>query len=80
MNIEMIREFLGWCTVINYGLIIVALIKMALLRDWKKKVNAKLFGLDEASVQRAQMQFFVNYQLAIVVFNLTPYIALTIMA
>ena len=39
-----------------------------------------MFGLDEASVQRASVHFFVNYQVAIVVFNLGPYIALRIMA
>ena len=40
----------------------------------------KLLGLDEESVRRLQSQFFVNYKVAIIIFNLTPYIALSIMA
>ena len=39
MNIETIREFLGWCTVINYGLMILGLTKVVLLRDWRTKLE-----------------------------------------
>ena len=80
MNIETIREFLGWCTVINFGLITFGLVKLLLIRDWASGVHTKMFGLDEASVRGAYFQYFVNYKIAILVFNLGPYIALTIMS
>jgi len=79
MNIETIREFLGWCTIINYGLMILAFLKVYALRNTLAQFRQELFGLDEESVRRLQGQFFVNYQLVIIVFNLTPYIALIIM-
>jgi len=79
MNIETIREFLGWCTIINYGLMILAFLKVYALRNTLAQFRQELFGLDEESVRRLQAQFFVNYQLVIIVFNLTPYIALSIM-
>jgi hypothetical protein len=79
MNIETIREFLGWCTIINYGLMILAFLKVYVLRNTLAQFRQELFGLDEESVRRLQGQFFVNYQLVIIVFNLTPYIALSIM-
>jgi hypothetical protein len=79
MNIETIREFLGWCTIINYGLMILAFLKVYALRNTLAQFRQELFGLDEESVRRLQGQFFVNYQLVIIVFNLTPYIALSIM-
>ena len=79
MNIEMIREFLGWCTIINYGLMILAFLKVYVLRNTLAQFRQELFGLDEESVRRLQGQFFVNYQLVIIVFTLTPYIALSIM-
>ncbi len=80
MNIETIREFLGWCTVINFGLITLGLVKLLLIRDWASGVHTKMFGLDEASVRGAYFQYFVNYKIAILVFNLGPYIALRIMS
>jgi hypothetical protein len=80
MNIETIREFLGWCTVINFGLMTLGLVKVLLIRDWASGVHAKMFGLDEASVRLAYFQFFANYKIAVVVFNLGPYIALRIMS
>lgn len=79
MNIETIREFLGWCTIINYGLMILAFLKVYALRNTLAQFRQELFGLDEESVRQLQGQFFVNYQLVIIVFNLTPYIALSIM-
>jgi hypothetical protein len=79
MNIETIREFLGWCTIINYGLMILAFLKVYVLRNTLAQFRQELFGLDEESVRRLQGQFFVNYQLVIIVFTLTPYIALSIM-
>ena len=79
MNIETIREFLGWCTIINYGLMILAFLKVYALRNTLAQFRQELFGLDEESVRRLQGQLFVNYQLVIIVFNLTPYIALIIM-
>ena len=80
MNIETIREFLGWCTVINFGLMALVLIKLLLIRDWASRVHAKMFGLDDASVREDYFQFVVYYKIAILVFNLVPYIALTIMS
>ncbi len=80
MNIETIREFLGWCTVINFGLLAFGVVKLLLIRDWASGVHAKMFGLDDASVRETYFQFIVYYKIAILVFNLAPYIALTIMS
>ena len=79
MNIETIREFLGWCTIINYGLMILAFLKVYALRNSLAQFRQELFVLDEESVRQLQGQFFVNYQLVIIVFTLPPYIALSIM-
>ena len=80
MNIETIREFLGWCTVINFGLMALVVVKLLLVRDWASRVHAKMFGFDEGSVREAYFQFVAYYKIAIIVFNLVPYIALTIMS
>lgn len=79
MNIETLREFFGRCTVINCGLLMFSFVKVMLVRDWASKTHAKMFGIDEASVRTAYLQFFAIYKIAIIVFNLVPYIALSLM-
>ena len=79
-SIETLTTFFGWCTVLNFGLMAFGLIKLVLIQDWASGVHAKMFGLDKAPVRVAYFQYFVNYKIAIVVFNLAPYIALKIMS
>ena len=79
-SIETLTTFFGWCTVINCGLMALGVVKVLLIRDWASGVHAKMFGLDEAPVRTAYFQYFVNYKVAILAFNLGPYIALTIMS
>ncbi len=79
-SIETLATFLGWCTVINFGLMAFGLVKLLLIRDWAIGVHAKMFGLDEAPVRASYFQYFVNYKIAILVFNLGPYVALKIMS
>ena len=79
MSIETIREFLGWCTVINLGFFIFATVKILAIRDWASKIHAKMFRIDEESVRVIYLQFLAIYKVAFVVLNLVPYLALRIM-
>ena len=80
MNIETLTTFLGWCTVINLVIFLVAAIKIMVMRDWASKIHAKMFRIDEESVRRMYFQFLAMYKIAFVVLNLVPYVALRIMA
>ena len=79
MAIETVCEFIGWCTVINFGLMAFGIVKVMVVRNWASKVHGKMFDIEEAWVRQAYFQFFAYYKIAIVVFNLVPYIALRIM-
>ena len=50
-----------------------------MIRDWASKVHAKMFNVDEASARNAYFLYFAYYKIAIIVFNLVPYVALRIM-
>ena len=76
MTIESVREFLGWCTVINFGLMMFSFLLLQSMRDKVSQFHAKLTGLDQTFVQQSYFQFFAHYKIAIIVFNLVPYIAL----
>ena len=78
-TIEAAREFLGWCSVINIGLLIFSGIFVVLFRGPISLIHAKMFNLDESNISRAYFQYLAQYKIAIIVFNIVPYFALRIM-
>ena len=77
-TIESMREFLGWCSVINIGILTLCTIFVLVLRDPISRVNAKLFDLDVRSMHLEYYRFLSKYKIAIFLLNITPYIALRI--
>ena len=78
-SIDIVREFIGWCTVINIGILLIATIFLVLTRAPILKMHAKLFELSQADLSLSYFQFLGQYKLAIYVLNLVPYISLRIM-
>jgi len=78
-SIDIVREYIGWCTVINIGILLIATIFLVLTRAPILKMHAKLFELSQADLSLSYFQFLGQYKLAIYVLNLAPYIALRIM-
>ena len=78
-SIETIREFLGWCSVINIGMLFLSTIMLTVMRSWIIKIHANLTGVSEAELPRLYLEFLGNYKMLIIVLNFVPYIALRIM-
>jgi len=78
-KIELIREFLGWCSVINIGLGLFSVIFMIFLRDPISRIHSKMFNLDEADLSRGYFQFLAQYKIITIIFNIVPYLVLKIM-
>ena len=79
-SLETLTTFLGWCTVINIGMLTFAAIALGFMRVPVTKIHAKMFDLNEADLSRAYFQYLAQYKIAVIVLNLVPYIALKIMA
>ena len=78
-TIEVMREFFGWCSVINIGLLVLSSILIIAVRGIVSRMHAKMFDLDESDVRRAYFQYLSQYKIAIIVFNIVPYFALKVM-
>jgi hypothetical protein len=78
-TIEVIREFLGWCSVINIGLLVLSSILIIAIRHPVSRIHAEMFDLDERGVRHAYFQYLGKYKVAIIVFNIVPYFALKVM-
>ncbi|MFH1504989.1 MAG: DUF6868 family protein [Candidatus Omnitrophota bacterium] len=80
MTIEIIREFFGWCAIINIGLLMLSSILIIAIRGIASRVHGKMFNLDEKYLAQAYFQYLGQYKIAIIVFNIVPYFALKAMS
>ena len=78
MTIETLRAFLGWCSVINIGLLMFSSIFVVALRGTASRIHGKMFNLDEKYLSQAYFQYLAQYKIAIIVLNIVPYFALRI--
>ncbi len=79
-SLETLRTFLGWCSVINIGVLIITSLALLVMRGTVAKIHSRLFGLSEEDLARAYFQYLAQFKIAVIVFNLVPYIALRVMA
>jgi len=78
-NLSTITAFLGWCTLLNIGLLTFSTIMISLLNTPIKSIHAKITGVSIEKLDELYFAFLGNYKLAIFVFNLVPYCALKLM-
>jgi hypothetical protein len=65
MNIELTREFLLWCTIINFGILMVWWLFFVVARDWMHRFHGKCTGM-------------AVFKIGIILFNLVPLVVLYI--
>ncbi|MGA1109539.1 MAG: DUF6868 family protein [Pseudomonadales bacterium] len=80
ITLELLTIFLGWTALINIAVLLFSTVMVLAIRERISKIHARLFGLDQADVGRAYFQYLAQYKIAILVFNIAPYLALRIMA
>ena len=79
ITFDTLTTFLGWCSVINISVFVFAVIILMTLRESISKIHSKLFGLNPVNLPLTYFQYLGNYKIAIIMFNVVPYIALKIM-
>jgi hypothetical protein len=78
MAVEIVRDVLVWCAVINYSLLLLWFLIYSLAHDWLYTLHGTWFTLSGekfAAIHYAGMAFF---KLGIFLFNLAPYVGLRI--
>ncbi len=79
-SLASLTTFFGWTTVINFVLLGVSSIMVIAMRGSISRMHGRMFGLETVDLSRAYFQYIAQYKIAIIVFSLTPYIALKLMA
>jgi len=78
MGIEMVRRFLLWCAVINYGVLLWWNLLFLLPHEWMYRLWGRWFRLSAEQFDAINAAGIVLYKIGIVLFNLVPYVALVI--
>ena len=79
-SLEAVTAFFGWTTVVNFAFLFVSSMILITARGSISRMHGKMFGLESADLSRAYFQYIAQYKIAIIVFSLTPYVALKFMA
>ena len=78
MELSLIKAIFGWMLVVNVGIYTLAAVFLIFARDWVSRFEARLTGVPAEDWPRIFVDYLSMYKIAILVFNLAPYVALVI--
>lgn len=78
MSIEVTRNFLLWCTVINYGVLLVWFLLFAFAHDWIQRIHGRWFRLSSDQFDALRYAGMAIFKVGIILFNLVPFVVLLI--
>jgi len=78
MALEMIRDALAWCIVINWVFLLWWFLFITLAHDWMYGFHSKWFKISTESFDAVHYAGMALFKIGIILFNLVPYLALRI--
>lgn len=78
MDIDTVRAFFMWCTIINGALLMLSFVICICAGNWAYRMHSKWFPISREAFNVAMYSFFGLYKMFILGFNLIPYVALLI--
>ena len=78
MTIELVRHALGWCGIINFGLLLSWFLVFMLAHDWIYRFHGKWFRLSVETFDAIHYAGMAFFKLGIFLLNIVPYIALLV--
>ena len=76
---ERLTTFFGWMSVVNIGLFFLTFFVLTALKEVVLPIHSSIFAMNTGDLHRIYFQHVAQYKIAVVVFNIAPYIALKIM-
>ena len=78
MELEAIRAFFAWCSVINIALLLWWAIFLLFAHDWTYRMHSKWFKISAEKFDAIHYAAMAAFKLGVLIFNLVPYFALRI--
>ena len=78
MDIDSIRTFFMWCTILNFALLLFSSLVCICAGNWIYQIHSRLFPISREAFNVLIESFIGLYKILVIVFNVIPYIALLI--
>ena len=78
MTLEIIRDILAWCSVINIGLLLLWFLFFVLDHDWVYRMHGKWYNLPVDRFDTIHYAGLLFFKMFVFMFNIVPYLALRI--
>lgn len=78
MSIEIVREILLWCAIINYAVLLCWFLCFILAHDWIQRFHGRWFRMSVEQFDAVHYAGMAIYKIGILLLNLVPYLALLI--
>jgi hypothetical protein len=78
MELEVIRSFFAWCSVINMALLLWWVFFLLFAHDWTYRLHSKWFKISIEQFDAIHYGAMAAFKVGIFMFNLVPYFALRI--
>ncbi len=80
MTLQLLSDFFLWCTIINGGLLIFWVVLIWVAPDLIYRTQSYWFPLSREQFDQVIYAFLGLFKIFLLFFNLTPYLALRILA
>jgi hypothetical protein len=78
MSIEVTRSFLLWCTVINYGILLVWFLVFVFAHDSIQRIHGRWFRLSGEQFDALHYAGMSILKIGIILLNLVPFVVLSV--
>ena len=78
MSVDTIKDVLLWCAIVNYGLVLAWFLPIAFARERLYGLWGRWFRLAAEQFDALSFSCMAIYKVGILLFNVVPYIALSI--
>ncbi len=78
MTIDLVRDALLWCFIINIGILLWWFLFFTLAHDWVYQFHGKWFKLSVDKFDAIHYAGMAFFKICIFLFNIVPYFALSI--
>lgn len=79
MDLETLRAFFGWCTIINGGLLTFSSLLLMFAGDLVFKLHARWFPMPRENFNGAIYHAIGFWKILVISFNLVPWVALVLL-
>ena len=78
MTVDIFRAVLGWCCIINIGLLLWWFLFLVFAHGWVHQIHGKWFKLSLETFDTIHYAGMAFFKICIFLFNIVPYLALLI--